>query len=204
MRVLVDADACPVLELVRRLCAEAVVKVITVSSFRHDIRGPDHVMVGPEPQAADMALINRTQRGDIVVTQDWGLAALALARGPRPQPLGPPLPGRRDGRPPGAAGAARPAAPGGRAPARPEPAHGGRRRRLCPGAPGAVCRRTVALQHRTPAPAGAPWACSRGDPHCYSIKRKYRALGSPVLRGWGWGAGGALWLRVGARWGTSG
>lgn len=81
MRVLVDADACPVLELVRRLCAEAVVKVITVSSFRHDIRGPDHVMVGPEPQAADMALINRTQRGDIVVTQDWGLAALALARG---------------------------------------------------------------------------------------------------------------------------
>ena len=101
MRVLVDADACPVLELVRRLCAEAVVKVITVSSFRHDIRGPDHVMVGPEPQAADMALINRTQRGDIVVAQDWGLAALAA-----PGPNRGPAPGRRGRGTPGGAGAA--------------------------------------------------------------------------------------------------
>lgn len=81
MRVLVDADACPVLPLIRRLCAEAGVPVTTVSSFRHEIGGPDHVMVGPEPQAADMAIINRTRRGDLVVTQDWGLAGLALAKG---------------------------------------------------------------------------------------------------------------------------
>lgn len=83
MNVLVDADACPVLELIRTICRETGVRVITVSSFRHNIGGDDHVMVGPEPQAADMALINRTVRGDIVVTQDWGLAALALAKGAR-------------------------------------------------------------------------------------------------------------------------
>lgn len=81
MRVLVDADACPVLAIVRRLCAEAGVPVTTVSSFRHNIGGEDHVMVGPEPEAADMAIINRTRRGDVVVTQDWGLAGLVLARG---------------------------------------------------------------------------------------------------------------------------
>lgn len=81
MRVLVDADACPVLDMIRRLCAEAAVPVTTISSFRHDIRGEDHIMVGPEPQAADMAIINRTRRGDLIVTQDWGLAALALAKG---------------------------------------------------------------------------------------------------------------------------
>lgn len=81
MRVLVDADACPVLAIIRRLGAEAGVQVITVASFRHEIGGPDHVMVGPESQAADMAIINRTQRGDVVVTQDWGLAGLALAKG---------------------------------------------------------------------------------------------------------------------------
>ena len=81
MRILVDADACPVLEIIRRLGSEAGVAVITVSSFRHDIGGADHVMVGPEPQAADMAIINRTRRGDVVVTQDWGLAALVLAKG---------------------------------------------------------------------------------------------------------------------------
>lgn len=86
MRVLVDADACPVLAEIRRLSAQAGVSVVTVSSFRHDIaaaEGSEHVMVGPEPQAADMALINRTVRGDVVVTQDWGLAALALAKGAR-------------------------------------------------------------------------------------------------------------------------
>lgn len=81
MRVLVDADACPVLKQIRRLCADAGVPVTTVASFRHEISGEDHIMVGPEPQAADMALINRTRRGDIVVTQDWGLAGLALAKG---------------------------------------------------------------------------------------------------------------------------
>lgn len=81
MHVLVDADACPVLSIIRRVCAEAGVQVITVSSFRHDIGGEDHIMVGPEPQAADMAIINRTRRGDLVVTQDWGLAGLALAKG---------------------------------------------------------------------------------------------------------------------------
>ena len=81
MRVLVDADACPVLALIRRLCAQAGVPVTTVASFRHDIGGEDHIMVGPESQAADMAIINRTRRGDVVVTQDWGLAGLVLAKG---------------------------------------------------------------------------------------------------------------------------
>ncbi len=81
MQVLVDADACPVLEIIRRVCAASDVRVVTVASFRHDIGGEHHVMVGPEPEAADLALINRTTRGDVVVTQDWGLAALALAKG---------------------------------------------------------------------------------------------------------------------------
>lgn len=81
MRVLVDADACPVLAIIRARCAVAGVPVVTVSSFHHDIGGDDHVMVGPEPQATDMAVINRTARGDVVVTQDWGLAALAIGKG---------------------------------------------------------------------------------------------------------------------------
>ncbi|HYF92330.1 MAG TPA: DUF188 domain-containing protein [Symbiobacteriaceae bacterium] len=81
MQILVDADACPVLEIIRRIGGKAGVRVVTVSSFRHEIGGPNHVMVGPEPQAADMAIINRTVRGDLVVTQDWGLAALVLAKG---------------------------------------------------------------------------------------------------------------------------
>jgi len=40
-------------------------------------------VVGPEPQAADIAVANRARPGDVVVTQDWGLAALVLGRGCR-------------------------------------------------------------------------------------------------------------------------
>lgn len=83
MRVLVDADACPVLQLILQLCAEAGVEVITVASFNHHIESENHVMVGPEKEAADMAIINRTRRDDLVVTQDWGLASLVLAKGAR-------------------------------------------------------------------------------------------------------------------------
>jgi len=47
-------------------------------------------MVGRGSDSADWAVINNTARGDIVVTQDWGLAALVLGKGPmlyRPQQI---------------------------------------------------------------------------------------------------------------------
>lgn len=81
MKVLVDADSCPVLDVVRQVCERAGVPVVTVASYRHQITGEGHITVGPEPEAADLAIINRTERGDIVITRDYGLAALVLARG---------------------------------------------------------------------------------------------------------------------------
>ena len=87
MKVLVDADACPrgAMEVVRRLQRSFGYGVVTVASFNHALEswgaGHEHVVVGDESQATDMAVANRTRRGDIVVTQDWGLAALALGRG---------------------------------------------------------------------------------------------------------------------------
>lgn len=83
MRVIVDADACPGLSIVLAECRRLQVPVTTVASYRHAIDSPDHVMVGPEKEAADLAILNRVQKGDLVITQDWGLAALALARGAR-------------------------------------------------------------------------------------------------------------------------
>ena len=86
-RVLIDADACPrkVMEIVREVQGEYGYELVIVSSFnhRHSIEGPGvrHVYVGDEDQAADLALINRTLPRDIVVTQDWGLAAVIVGRG---------------------------------------------------------------------------------------------------------------------------
>jgi uncharacterized protein YaiI (UPF0178 family) len=81
-KIIIDADACPrsCLQIARRLAAEYRVRIITVASFNHLIDNTEHITVGDEPDAADLAVMNRTQAGDIVVTQDWGLAALVLGR----------------------------------------------------------------------------------------------------------------------------
>jgi uncharacterized protein YaiI (UPF0178 family) len=81
--VIIDADACPrqVLAIVRHLRTEFGYELRTVSSFNHVHEDPGHLTVGDEDQATDLAVANLASRGDLVITQDWGLAALALAKG---------------------------------------------------------------------------------------------------------------------------
>ncbi|MGE5598030.1 MAG: YaiI/YqxD family protein [Bacteroidota bacterium] len=83
MKVIVDADACPrqVLEIIRRLQAAHGYELRTVSSFSHRHEDPGHIYVGDDPQAADLAVANLAAAGDIVITQDWGLAAMVLGKG---------------------------------------------------------------------------------------------------------------------------
>lgn len=87
--MLIDADACPrkVMEIIRKAQGEYGYDLVIVSSFkhRHTVEGQDvhHVYVGDEEQAADLAIINRTLPCDIVVTQDWGLAAVIIGKGAR-------------------------------------------------------------------------------------------------------------------------
>ncbi len=85
MKILVDADACP--KSVFRICVKIGhqygIQVWTVASFNHSIESDHHVVVGSDPQEADIKIINLTEQGDIVVTQDWGLAAVVLGKGAR-------------------------------------------------------------------------------------------------------------------------
>ncbi len=83
MKIIVDADATPktALEICRRAAADYSIPLITVASFNHRIESDRHVVVGNAPQEADTQVINLTARGDIVVTQDWGLAAMVLGKG---------------------------------------------------------------------------------------------------------------------------
>ena len=81
--ILVDADACPVVRetesLARRfglpmtiLCDEHHLMYSDYAQVRHVSSGAD---------AVDIALMNLCRRGDIVVTQDYGVAAMALGKG---------------------------------------------------------------------------------------------------------------------------
>lgn len=83
MKILVDADACPksVLQICIGLGHRYDVPVWTVASFNHNIESDHHVSVGSDPQEADIKVMNLAGAGDVVVTQDWGLAAVTLGKG---------------------------------------------------------------------------------------------------------------------------
>ncbi len=83
MKILVDADACPVKDIILDLVRQRNLKVIWVVSLNHYSQREDPVqvvVVDALPQAVDIALINRVEPMDIVVTQDYGLAALVLGK----------------------------------------------------------------------------------------------------------------------------
>lgn len=81
-RVIIDADACPkaCLQIIRKLALIYDFEVITVASFNHHFEHTNHQITGNEDQATDIAIINQVREGDIVVTQDWGLAAIVLGK----------------------------------------------------------------------------------------------------------------------------
>jgi uncharacterized protein YaiI (UPF0178 family) len=64
-----------------RLGRKHGIPVWTVASFDHDIESDHHVVVGDEFQEADMRIMNLTEARDVVVTGDWGLAAMVLGKG---------------------------------------------------------------------------------------------------------------------------
>lgn len=82
MKILVDADACPVTHIVIKIARERSIPVVLVTDDSHVMSGDyaEVVTVGQGADAVDLALINRTRPGDVVVTQDYGVAALALAK----------------------------------------------------------------------------------------------------------------------------
>lgn len=82
MKILIDADACPktVLQICCALGQKYDVAVWTIASFNHIIHSDHHIVADNDSQAADIKVMNLSEAGDIVVTQDWGLAAMVLGK----------------------------------------------------------------------------------------------------------------------------
>ncbi|WP_444660229.1 YaiI/YqxD family protein [Caproiciproducens sp. R2] len=83
MNILVDADACPVKEIIVRLAKKQKVPVIMLTDTSHllDDGYSKVITVDKGRDSADIRLVNLAGSGDIVVTQDFGVAAMALAKG---------------------------------------------------------------------------------------------------------------------------
>ena len=85
MTVLIDADACPVTRIAERIAEKHSVPVILLCDTNHVLTSDysEVRVIGAGADAVDLALINSCRRGDIVITQDYGVAALALGKGAR-------------------------------------------------------------------------------------------------------------------------
>lgn len=86
MKIYVDADACPVKDTIIRVARQKDIPVILVQSFSHfshaeQPAGVETIYVDHGADAADFRIMGLAQEGDIIITQDYGLASLGLAKG---------------------------------------------------------------------------------------------------------------------------
>lgn len=83
MKIFIDADACPVVRIVEDIAKKYAIPVILLCDTNHILHSDysEIKVIGAGADAVDFALVNQCQRGDIVVTQDYGVAAMILGKG---------------------------------------------------------------------------------------------------------------------------
>ena len=83
MKIIIDADACPVVDITVNTAKERGLPCIIVCDNTHSIErdGAQTIVVDKGADSADCKIANITEKGDVIVTQDYGLAALILAKG---------------------------------------------------------------------------------------------------------------------------
>lgn len=83
MQIYIDADACPVVGIVEKIAEKYKIPVTLLCDTNH-VLSSDHsevIVVGAGVDAVDYKLISICHKEDIVVTQDYGVAAMALGKG---------------------------------------------------------------------------------------------------------------------------
>lgn len=85
MKVLIDADGCPVVDITIGLCRQYALDCLLLCDTTHEFyrEGAETLMFDKGSDSVDFALVNRVSTGDIVITQDYGLASMCLARSAR-------------------------------------------------------------------------------------------------------------------------
>ena len=82
MKVLIDADACPVVDIAVTLCRQFQIPCTILCDTAHACYrdGADTLIFDKGADSVDFALVNRVNAGDIVITQDYGLASMCLGK----------------------------------------------------------------------------------------------------------------------------
>lgn len=85
MKIYIDADACPVTRIAEDIARKHGIPLTLLCDTNHVLTSDNSTVevIGAGADAVDFALIYLCRCGDIVVTQDHGVAALALGKGAR-------------------------------------------------------------------------------------------------------------------------
>ena len=81
--IYVDADACPVVAIIERVAKQFAIPVTLLCDTHHVLSSTygEVRVIDAGRDAVDLALVNLCKNGDVVVTQDYGVAAMALGKG---------------------------------------------------------------------------------------------------------------------------
>lgn len=82
MKIYIDADGCPVVEETIAIAKEYNIEVVVVKNYAHVINDDYATIVSVDisRDSADFYIVNAADKGDIVITQDYGLAAMCLSK----------------------------------------------------------------------------------------------------------------------------
>lgn len=82
MRIFIDADGCPVVDIAVRTAKRYGIGCTIICDTAHSIQrdGADTIIVDKGADSADFSLVNLVGAGDIAITQDYGLAAMCLSK----------------------------------------------------------------------------------------------------------------------------
>ncbi|MBR5262793.1 MAG: YaiI/YqxD family protein [Clostridia bacterium] len=82
MKIFIDADGCPVVDLTVKKAKQHSLECYIICDTAHEFNkdGAQTIIVEKGADSADFRLVNLVSAGDIVVTQDYGLAAMCLAK----------------------------------------------------------------------------------------------------------------------------
>ncbi len=86
MKIMVDADACPVTRIAEQIAKKYNIPCTLVCDTSHYLESDYStvITVSKGSDSADYKIVNLLEKGDIVVTQDYGLAAMCMSRGAFP------------------------------------------------------------------------------------------------------------------------
>lgn len=82
MKIIIDGDACPGISIIEKVAKEHNIPVIIYCDIHHFIQSNYSVVkvVDSGFQSVDMYVMNETKEGDIIVSQDYGVAAICLSK----------------------------------------------------------------------------------------------------------------------------